>query len=47
MQYNMEIPKNKRKGKIKFDKDFLYTEHIINHKTIFQILHPIISMQKE
>lgn len=37
MQYNMEIPKNKRKGKIKFDKDFLYTEHIINHKTIFQI----------
>lgn len=37
MGYNSEIPKNKRKGKIKFDKDYLYTEHITKHKTVFRI----------
>lgn len=37
MEHNIDIPKNKRRGKIKFNKDFLYTEHVINHKTIFQI----------
>lgn len=33
MGYNNEISKNR----IKFDKDFLYSEHIIKHKTIFRI----------
>lgn len=37
MGYNIEIPKNKRRCHINFDKDFLYEEHIIKHKTVFQI----------
>lgn len=37
MGYNNEIPKNKRRGRIEFDKNFLYSEHIIKHKTVFRI----------